>query len=240
MIMEQKELEKIGLSPNETKCYLTLIKTGSASASELSRESGIHRVSIYDALRGLREKGLISQVTKANKMLFEAASPNNLSQIIEKKQNDLESAKKIIPDLINKFNLPKEKQEIRSFKGEVGVKTIFEDMLNSKSEILDFGAEYKIKEYLKYYYPKWDKIRVKNKVKMRIIANIKIKPVKIRLTEIKYVPKEFTSSVSTYIYDNKVALVMWVENTVGIIIEHEKVAESYKNYFEYLWKMSKP
>ena len=237
--MEQKELESIGLSPNEVKCYLTLIKIGSASASEISRQSGIHRVSIYDALRGLREKGLISQVTKANKMLFEAADPSNLLQIIEKRQNDLEIAKKIIPNLIDKFNLPKEKQEIRSFKGEVGIKTIFEDMLNSKTEILDFGAEYKIREYLKYYYPKWDKIRVKNKIKMRIIANIKIKPVKIKLTEIKYIPKEFTSSVSTYIYENKIALVMWVENPVGIVIEHEKVAESYNNYFQYLWKIAK-
>ena len=26
---------------------------------------------------------------------------------------------------------------------------------------------------------------------------------------------------------------------VDIIIEHEKVAESYKNYFEYLWKIAK-
>ena len=71
---------------------------------------------------------------------------------------------------------------------------------------------------------------------MRIVANKKIKPVKIRLTKIKYVPEEFNSSVSTYIYDNKVAMIMWVEQPLGIIIEHSAVNDSYENYFEYLWK----
>lgn len=237
--MQQEELEKIGLSPNEAKCYITLIKIGSASANEISRQSGIHRVSVYDALRGLREKGLISQITKVNKMLFEAANPENLFKIIDEKEKNLNATKQIIPELIKEFNLPKERQEIRSFKKEIGLKTIFEDILNSKTEILDFGAEYKIKEHLKYYYPQWDNKRVKKKIRMRIIANSKIKPVKIRLTEIKYIPKEFTSSVSTYVYENKIALIMWVEDPVGIIIEHEKVAESYRNYFELLWKIAK-
>ena len=79
--MEKEQLEKIGLSPNEAKCYLTLIKIGSASANEISRKSGIHRVSVYDALRGLREKGLISQIMKSNKLLFEAANPERIFDI---------------------------------------------------------------------------------------------------------------------------------------------------------------
>lgn len=137
------------------------------------------------------------------------------------------------------FNSPKEKQEIHSFKGLAGIRTIMNEMLSSKSEILDFGAEYKIKEFLPYDYPKWDKERVKNKIHMRIVANIKIKPTSIPLTEIRYVPSEFHSSVSTYIFDGKVALIMWVENPLGIVIEHKSVYESYRNYFDLLWKIAK-
>ena len=172
-------------------------------------------------------------------MFFEAANPDKLYSIIEQKEINLKKSKEIIPNLMKEFDLPKQKQEIRSFKGEAGLKTIFEDMLKSKTEILDFGAENKIKEYLKYYYPQWDKKRLIKKIKMRIIANIKIKPTKLKLTKIKFIPKEFTSSVSTYIYDDKIALVMWVDNPLGTIIDHQKVAESYKNYFEYLWKVAK-
>lgn len=237
--MKQEQLEKIGLSPNESKCYLTLLKIGSASANEISRVSGIHRVSVYDALRGLREKGLISQITKANKLLFEAGNPEKINEIIQQKEDELTETKKILPELLLDFKMAKEKQDIHSFKGLAGIKTILYEMLNSKTEILDFGAEYKIKEFLPYDYPKWDKERVKRKVIMRIVANIKIKPTKIPLTKIKYLPEEFNSSVSTYIFDNKVALIMWVENPLGVIIEHKAVYDSYKNYFEYLWKNAK-
>ena len=74
---------------------------------------------------------------------------------------------------------------------------------------------------------------------MRIVANLKIKPTKIRLTKIKYVPLEFNSNVSTYIFDGKVVLVMWVENPLAVLIEHKEVYNSYKNYFEYLWRTAR-
>jgi len=236
--MKTEQLQKAGLSPNEAKCYITLLKFGSASANEISRKSGIHRVSVYDALRGLREKGLISQITKANKLLFEAGSPEKIIEIVKEKEEQLEEAKNIVPELLIEFKGAKEKQEIHSFKGLAGIKTVLNEMLRSKTEILDFGAEYKIKEFLPYDYTKWDKERIKSKIKMRIVANIKIKPTKIPLTDIKYVPEEFNSSVSTYIFDNKVAMIMWVENPLAILIEHKAVYESYKNYFEYLWKQT--
>lgn len=237
--MKQEQLEKAGLSPNEAKCYVALLKLGSASANELSRKSGVHRVSVYDALRGLAEKGLVSQILKANKLLFEAGNPEKIIEIINEKEEQLEQAKKIVPELLLDFTLAKEKQEIHSFKGLAGIKTVLQEMLKSGTEILDFGAEYKIKEFLPYDYPKWDKERVKQKIKMRIVANIRIKPIRIPLTTIKYIPSGFNSSVSTYIFDGKVAMIMWVENPLAVLIEQRAVYESYKNYFEYLWKTAK-
>ena len=234
--MKQEQLQKAGLSPNEAKCYLILLKIGSASANEVSRKSGVHRVSVYDALRGLGEKGLVSQITKANKLLFEAGNPEKIIEIINAKEEQLNDAKKIVPELLLDFNMAKQKQEIHSFKGLAGIKNILKEMLKSKTEILDFGAEYKIKHFLPYDLIKWDKQRVHNKIKMRIIANLNIKPTSIPLATIRYVPSQFNSSVSTYVFDGKVALIMWVENPMGILIEHKDVYESYKNYFEYLWK----
>ncbi|MBI4148850.1 TrmB family transcriptional regulator [Candidatus Woesearchaeota archaeon] len=236
--MQQEKLKKAGLSPNEAKCYLALLKAGSTSANEISRRSGVHRVSVYDALRGLREKGLISQITKANKLLFEAGNPEKIAEIIEGKESELEEAKKVVPELLLDFQAAKEKQDVHSYKGLAGVKTVLKEMLASKTEILDFGAEYKIKDFLPYDYPKWDKERIKSKIQMRIIANISIKPTRIPLTRIKYVPEKFNSSVSTYIFDGKVALIMWVEEPLGIIVEHKAAYASYKNYFEYLWKVA--
>ena len=237
--MKDEALLKLGLSPNEVKCYLVLLKMGSASANEISRKSGIHRVSIYDALRGLHEKGLISQITKENKMLYEAGSPEKLNELIREKEAELQNAKQLVPELLLDFKLAKQKQDIHSFKGIAGLKTIFQEMLKSKTEILDFGAEYKIKEFLPQYYVHWDTERVQKKIMMRIVANERIKPVRIPLTKIKYVPAEFNSSVSTYIFDGKVAMIMWVDSPLGVLVEHQSVYLSYKNYFEYLWRTAR-
>ena len=237
--MDIEKLQKLGLSQNEAKCYIALLKLGSASANEISRKSGTHRVAVYDALRGLREKGLISQITKANKFLFEPVNPEKIYEIIKDKENQLEETKQIVPQLLTYFSSSKERQEIHSFKGFIGIKTVLNEMLKSKTEILDFGAEYKIKEFLPYDYPNWDRERRKNKIKMRIITNIKIKPISIPLTDIKYADLESPSQVSTYIFDNKVAMIMWVEDPLAIIIEHSAVYRSYKNYFEYIWKIAK-
>jgi len=159
--------------------------------------------------------------------------------MIKDKEEELTKAKKLLPELLSIYNSENQKQDVHSFKDLAGIKTVLKDILNSNTEILDFGAEFKIKEYLPYDYKHWDDERVKRRIKMRIVANIKIKPTKLRLTEIKYVPSEFHSNVSTYIYDNKVALIMWVEDPLAIIIENRAVNESYKNYFQYLWKISK-
>ncbi len=236
MTQSKLELEAIGLSPNEAKCYIALLRLGTASANELSRASGIHRVSVYDALRGLREKALISQILKTNKIFFEAANPSRIKELIEEKEKTLAHAKKIIPSLLASFHAGASRQEIHSYKGTAGIKTILKEMLTTKTEILDFGAEFKIKKIVPTYYPSWDHERIKKKIHMRIIANEKIKNIHIPLTKIKFIPKEFASSVSTYLFDNKVALLMWTEEPMGILIEHKEVYDSYKNYFEYLWK----
>ena len=106
--MKEESLAKLGLSPNESKCYLALLKLGSASANEISRKSGIHRVSVYDALRGLHEKGLVSQITKENKLLFEAGNPEKIMEIIREKEAELQNAKQIVPELLLDFKLAKE------------------------------------------------------------------------------------------------------------------------------------
>ena len=44
--------------------------------------------------------------------------------------------------------------------------------------------------------------------------------------------------VTTNIYSNKIAIILWTEVPEAIIIENKHAAESYKDYFEILWKSS--
>ena len=54
-------LEKIGLSPNEARVFLTIYKEDGKTGYKISKDSGIARSKIYPLLSSLVEKGLIFQ-----------------------------------------------------------------------------------------------------------------------------------------------------------------------------------
>ncbi len=55
---------------------------------------------------------------------------------------------------------------------------------------------------------------------------------------IKYV-EELTPS-STMIFGDKVSINVFNQKPFVILIEDKSVAESYRKYFEYLWRIAKP
>ena len=55
------KLQALGLTDNECKAYLTLLRTGPCTAVELSRESHLQRTPIYPLMVGLVSKGLVEQ-----------------------------------------------------------------------------------------------------------------------------------------------------------------------------------
>ena len=58
------EVNKLLLSQYETKAYLSLVAKYPLNGSQLSKHSGIPSAKIYEVLRNLLEKGLVTEVGK--------------------------------------------------------------------------------------------------------------------------------------------------------------------------------
>ena len=154
--MEVKSiLEEVGLAGNEVKVYLALLDLGSALAGEITKKSGVNRTNVYDTLDKLIEKGLVSYVIKANRKYFEAASPERLINYLDEREEDIkrkrELVNSILSELRKKRNLSKESQEATIYKGKKGLKSIAEDVLNTRKELLIFGAEGGFVELFTHY-----------------------------------------------------------------------------------------
>jgi septum site-determining protein MinD len=80
--MDTKILEEVGLTPNESKVYLSLIELGSSSATQIIQKAGLHRAVVYDLLERLIEKGLVGYVIKGRKKFFEATNPERLKEVM--------------------------------------------------------------------------------------------------------------------------------------------------------------
>ena len=83
------------------------------------------------------------------------------------------------------------------------------------------------------------KEREKIKAKSRYIVTEGTKINKPKDAKIKIMPKEFKSPTATYIYGNKVSIWLWFYVPTIIVINSKEVADSYRSYFEMLWKTAR-
>jgi len=236
--MDNKILNQFGLTDNESKVYLGLLELGPSLAGTISRKTGIHRRNIYDITERLIKKGIIGYIVKNNRKLFEAADPNRFSEIINEKQEQLNES---LPELSLLYEKTKEKQETNFYTGVEGLKNVFQDQLkiNGKDnkEILILGASKSAFEVLPFYFKWYDKDRVKNKIKVRIIASEELR--KIPLSKVRYLPQKYANPLAINIYKDKVAIILWKKPPLAIVIKEKEIADSYRNYFELMWKMGR-
>lgn len=232
-----EKLLHVGLTPTEAKIYLMLLDITKAQAGVLSRKTGIHRRSIYDALDRLIEKGLVSYIVENDKRYYIAEDPKLIQEIIDDQKEEIYS---VMPLLQAKFLEHKDKQETLFYRGIQGMKTVFEDQLREGKEVLIIGASENIKEIMKFYLPHYTKKRIRKKISLKIIYAGKETVEDIPLAKVKYLPKDFATLVSTNVYGNKAAIMLWLEHDpVAIVISQPDIAKAFRNYFEMLWKIAK-
>ena len=226
-------LDKLGFTKNETKVYLAMLRIGAAKAGKISKEARVNRTCCYDALKSLIDKGLISYVVEANRKVFQAESPMMLLQFLKHQQDDVEKA---MPQLEGLYKLPKAENNIRLFKGLKGIKTVFMDMLKNNEPIYYFGSEGQLKQRMPYFCPHFVAENKRRHRKIRLIRRFGTGANPEANTEWRWVPKDIRSNVVTNIYGDRIAIIIWTENPEAVIIHNKEAADSYRNYFEFMWQ----
>lgn len=237
----RETLKKIGLGHNESKIYLTLLKLGPSMAGKIAKESNIDRSACYDSLKALIKKGLVSYAIEANRKKFSASSPEKLKSYLDEKQ---ELVSGIIGDLKNMYKNTEEKSQVNMFKGFKGMKTVFDDILNSakRKENLVIDSSGKFAEKMPYYFPHFLKAAAENKIKIRHIARKdkekQLHPTKT--TELRFFPSIVgEQTITTNIYSDKILIILWTDVPEAVLIKNKAAAEAYRSYFEILWKSAK-
>jgi len=235
--MNIETLKQLGLTHNESLVYEALLELGPSLAGIISRKTGLHRRTVYDTTEMLIKKGLIGYILKNNRRLFEASSPNKFLEIIKEKENIVNE---ILPEMLAFYQKTKEKQETNFYKGKQGLKTVFEDQIETKKEILVLGASPLAYEILQFYFKWFDKRRKEHKIKERIIFSQADKKLNVPLAEIRYIPQKYTSPLAINIYGDKVAIILWSkEEPLAIVIKNPEISDGYRKYFEMMWKSAR-
>jgi len=236
--MNQEILQEFGLNEKEAKIYLTLLKEKSRTASKFAKLTKLNRTTAYLELENLLNLGLVSYIIKDSKRYYQPSPPEKLISILEHKKEQIKS---ILPSL-KKFQKEIEPFKIEVFEGKEGIKTFYQDVLNNAKEFLAFGVTGKATKVLEFSYPHFLKKFIKAKVKERALANHDAKEIMEKHPKsnikLKYLPKKFSSDVTTVIYSNKIAIQSLNKNNIYvIIITDETLNKGYKAYFEFMWNL---
>lgn len=235
--METTALSYLGLKQHEIEVYLVLLKEGVANAGIISAKTHLHRRTVYDTLDSLKEKGFVSFFEKDKVTFYSAISSEKLMGIYKERMNELEN---ILPYLKGLEKKEKSLNQVRVYQGLKAIKTIFEEILEHK-EYIAFGEGMKTVEFLGPFFDYFQKQKRLKKIKSRILMGAEYKKTKTvtgAFGEFRFI-EEYRQPTLTYVYGKTIAIIIWSEIPSAFIIESKDAVESYKNYFNLLWKTAK-
>lgn len=251
--MNLNQLKEIGLTEGEIKVYEALLELGECTKTNLAKKSGVAPSNIYDITNRLLEKGIISKVDKNGIAHFSPANPNHILHFLEQKRQMIEkeeqSVSQLLPVLLTKFNKTKEKINVEVFQNWNGLRTVFEDMLEEckkGDENYVFGANKgENSEQADNFFLKYSKARADKGILTKIIFNEELKSRKERISfflkskkyDVRFLQQTTPTEIMTY--KDKTCIIILTKEPITIRITGNEAAESFKRYFEFLWKIAK-
>ena len=234
------ELKEFGLTENEIKIYVALLRLGNASPTEISQKTGLHRAYVYDALERLLEKGMVNFIFVNNRKRFQPVDPMYLVELAETKKSAIE---KIIPEMQKIMISEKTDTKVEIHRGKGAFKTVLNSILLScgkNNHLYAIGIDddlYNKVEpvHLSRYFKKAKKMGIRE----MIISPKGIKPhEETKITEYRYLDKKYLTLSSTWIYADKVVILTMGTPIMAIIIQNKDISETYKKQFQLLWHMA--
>ena len=244
----EKQVQATGLSSNEVSAYLALLDLGKGTVSQISRKAGLNRTTGYDILDRLVAKRLVSISGKEPKQEYLAESPDRIENLLldelEEKQNQLENARKTIPQLKSMHNVAGRPQ-IRFYEGTEGLQQVYEDTLTSNEPIRAYASVEDVHKALPNYFPQYYKRRTQKNIPIRAIFTDTPEGRELSKHDEEEIRQSAFVSAQQYgfhpeinIYDNKIMIASWREK-LGIIIESGEIADAMKKIFELAWIAAK-
>ena len=242
----QKELQELGLTKNESLIYLFLLKNNGITTGSIIKETQIANSRVYESLNSLISKGLVSYNIQKDGKHFTAESPRKFIELEEQRKKKIQE---LIPNLEKLKKSQTQETTTAVYEGFEGFKTAFKKIVDDcevGGTIHVFGfsqPEYKSGN-LKLFLANLNLKSIAKKQKLQVITDISSKEfqketARAKNTTIKYMPKGYLSPAAMDIFQDYVYMFLWEEKPFVFMIKNKMIAESFKAYFNVLWKIAK-
>jgi len=241
--MDVKPLEDIGLTNAEIKVYLSLLEFGQTKVGPIIEKTGLQSSVVHNSLHKLIDKGLINYITKGKIKHYKATDPNHILNFIEEKKKNYA---KILPELIAKQKIPKERKEAEIYTGYKGVMNMLLEIIKDSKpgdEYCFFSVDVEpINKEIQDFYRKYDPKRKAKGIIVKGIAPAKLKPffadrVARKMMKMKFSDQPLPPNMG--IFKDRVVLITWEDKPTGYLIYSKQLADRYKQFFNTMWESIK-
>jgi len=240
-----EELKFLGLTDNEIKIYLFLLRNPASSGTQIRRETGVANSRVYASLDNLIKLGIVSFEINQKGKIYLAEDPRVIKDIFKK---HVEKVEKVIPELRKMIGDNKSLTTSSMYKGFNGFKNAFyRSVEQSKKKetvlIIGFSNQAYKNEKLRYLLSDVNKKAAKKYNRFKMILDNKDNPFyKDRkfegISEIRFMNKGFVSPAAINIFSDKVYFFLWDEEPYAFMIQNKNLALGFRNYFNFLWSIS--
>lgn len=232
MVGETETLEGLGLTPNEAKLYLLLVKAGRMKATGLAAKSGLQRRTVYDTLQQLERKGLAGQAKSGGVTLFSPSPPSSLLSMLEEKRDSVE---KILPQLSRAFEA-EERTGAEVLYGTGGMKTVLEDILALRADYCVYYGQLQIFDYLPKFFPIFNERRKRLGIRARYllldVPQARQRAARIPLAMFKFMDPSSLSVGVWWVYADRLILLVLQKEPITIIIRNAELAKTFRRTFD--------
>jgi DNA-binding MarR family transcriptional regulator len=213
--MNTELLVNLGLTRPQAAVYLALIEHGQTTAPEIAGFTGQTRTNAYTLLDKLTELGLAERVRGAKKITYRALGPSALEYLVTTQRQAAQKREQLLqanlPDLMTFFHTHSEQPTIRFFQGRDEIKKIYDDQIATGDEILIVRSPDDVASH-------------RNPLSH-----------KQHLLTTTYIAEGgYTAPVEWDIYGNKVSIISFGNEAIGMIIESPQIAESMRQMYTLL------
>ncbi len=246
--MELRILEEAGLTRNEAKTYLALLRLKQSRITDLSLKTGLHARNVYDSLNKLIERGLASVSFEGKVKVFKAENPAKLRELLVEKTKNLDS---VLPEMLSSFKEEKPVREISILSGGEGFTLMTQGLGENAdkrgvavyaphdlSPLMEETQRIKLRKLFGVLKEKKSFMRVIHADSKKAKANAVVldKGFEKHITR-KYAKGLSNKPIAWSISANTVFINFFTKDDILVVrIRSEDVATAFRESFEILWK----
>ena len=246
----REDLKKLGLTENEIKIYLSLLKIGETPVGGIINDLKVHRQIAYNALDSLEKRNMIVKIIKNKVYHFKIADPKIIVENLQKQEL---IAKRLSKNIEKEFKKSKHEHEINIYDGKERIRRFFiekyKDCPIGLTIYISVGYGKKFEEILgkKFLYGEYEKIRTKRKIHSKHLTTESFRDdlekihekLNKQSREVKYLPYNLTVPITTVLWDDSISYQSFFDDPFIIEIKNKNLRDSYLEHFNLLWKIAK-